>query len=128
MARAHRPKVLVVEDEALLALDLQCTLEEAGYAVVGSSASVSRAKALIEKSPPDAVLLDVLLESQPDFTLADHLDDRGIPFMFVTVCERSSIAARHARRPLLQKPCTAEQVLTTLRDLIAHESVSFNRA
>jgi DNA-binding NtrC family response regulator len=128
MARAHRPKVLVVEDEALLALDLQCTLEEAGYAVIGSSASVSRAKALIEKSPPDAVLLDVLLESQPDFTLADHLDDRGIPFVFVTVCERSSIATRHARRPLLQKPCTAEQVLTTLRDLIAHESVSINRA
>jgi DNA-binding response OmpR family regulator len=119
MGRARPYKIVIVEDEPLLALDLHCTLEHAGYSVIGNSGSVTAAKALIERSSPDAVLLDVVMEREPNFELPDILADRSIPFMFVTVWEPNLIPLRHRRRPYLSKPCTAGQLLVALKELIA---------
>jgi DNA-binding response OmpR family regulator len=110
--------VLIVEDEALLALDLHQTVEAAGYTVIGCPGTVSAAKAIIGRSSPDAVVLDIVLESQPNFELADFLADRDIPFLFVTVCDRSSIPERHSARPFLAKPCTAEQLVPELKGIL----------
>jgi DNA-binding NtrC family response regulator len=115
MARAQLYTVLIVEDQPLLALDLQSTLEAAGYWVAGSSRTVAGVKGMIEGRRPDVVLLDIVLEAQPDFELADLLASHGIPFLFVTCYDPSCIPERHAQRPILVRPCTPEKLLSELK-------------
>ena len=70
---AKRVSVLVVEDEALIACDLQNILESNGCRVIGPAASLARAWDLIEQETPDLALLDVNLGSSTSFPLADVL-------------------------------------------------------
>jgi CheY-like chemotaxis protein len=101
--RGHR--VLVVEDEYVLAEDLREQLEQQGAEVVGPAASVPAALALLEDGPtPSLAVLDVQLGAVTAYRLADLLRDRGIPFVFITGHEASSVPNAYADVPLLQKP------------------------
>lgn len=81
---AHALRVLVVEDNLLIAETLCDLLAECGCDVVGPAPDLPRGMALFEESQPDAALLDINLGETLSFPLAAVLEERGVPFVFLT--------------------------------------------
>jgi CheY-like chemotaxis protein len=107
-------RILVVEDEALIALDLEMALRKLGCEVVGPVATVAAAEAALAGGAPDAAILDIELADGEVFPIADTLAERGVPFVFLTGYEPEAVPERHARRPIATKPCRAEALLRLL--------------
>jgi DNA-binding response OmpR family regulator len=116
-ASGDRPRVLVVEDEALVAMDLEWALLRAGFAVVGPAATVAAGTVLAAAEPLRAAVLDINIAGELAFPVADALAGRGIPFLFVTGYGPEILPARFRGRPLLRKPCSPRAVLTALNAL-----------
>lgn len=113
------PRVLVVEDEFLVAMFLEDILEELGCVVEGPAASVDAALALIEQNPPDAAILDVNLNGSPAYAVADALRARGIPFAFSSGYELGPEVAERYNAPCLRKPISREELESAFLPLIA---------
>ena len=78
-------KIMIVEDEALLALELELEVESAGHVVVGTAASLKAAFDIIDTSVPEFAFVDVHLSDGPSgIDIGRRLADRKIPFVFVT--------------------------------------------
>jgi DNA-binding response OmpR family regulator len=107
-------KVLVVEDEFVIALTLETVLRRGGYEVVGPAASVGQALRQLDAESPVAAVLDVNLGHETVFPVADALAERSVPFVFVTGYERPDLPAAHRDRPVLNKPCEARVLLARL--------------
>jgi PAS domain S-box-containing protein len=103
-------RVMIVEDEALVALVLADQLTELGLSVVGPCSSVAEAKAAAAEGDFEAALLDVNLGGELVYPVADLLYSRGIPFIFVTGYGRESIDRRFADAPVLEKPVEMESL------------------
>ena len=110
-----RTRILIVEDEALLALALQQAVIAAGWDEVLLASRIDQALKVISASPPALVLLDINLQGQHSFPIADSLADAGIPFIFLTAQSREFVPRRHRARPFLEKPSDEEAVLTAIR-------------
>jgi CheY-like chemotaxis protein len=94
MHETSRPHVLLVEDEFLLAQALQLLLEQSGARVLGPVPRVSDALELLESEARiDCAMLDVNLEGESSFRVADALRTRGIRFAFLTCYDRSMLPA-----------------------------------
>jgi CheY-like chemotaxis protein len=103
-------RVLVVEDEAMVAMLIEDALLELGCLVIGPAASVSAALQLLDAEAVDAAVLDVNLGGEKVFPVADRLADRGLPFLFSTGYGTAGIAGDHLHRPVLQKPYSPEKL------------------
>jgi len=101
-------RVMVVEDEALVALVLADQLAEMGLSVVGPCSTVAEAKAVADQGDFEAAILDVNLGGELVYPVADLLSSRGIPFVFVTGYGRESIDRRFADTPVFEKPVERE--------------------
>ena len=110
-----RPCVLVVEDDCLLGEDLRAELDTAGAEVLGPVRDLASALSLLARGPaPTAAILDVKLQGEWVYPLANALRMRGIPFVFATGYEASAIPAAYAAVPRCEKPYGAEQCLRLL--------------
>jgi CheY-like chemotaxis protein len=96
--------VLVVEDEWLIASVLEAMVEDMGCRVIGPAPAVAPALELIERTPPDAALLDVSLAGTKSFPIADELKRRGIPFLFLTGYLDSNLGKAFEGCTMLSKP------------------------
>jgi len=103
-------RVLLVEDEALVALMIQETLAEFGFDVLGPVGTLSEALAAARERRIDAAVLDINLGDELVYTVAEILAQRGIPFVFVTGYDADSIDARFSGIPVLQKPIERESL------------------
>jgi PAS domain S-box-containing protein len=101
---AEKPRVLLVEDEALVAMMIQETLAEFGFHVIGPVSTASEALASARDSRFDAAVLDINLGDGMVYSVAELLSKRGVPFVFVTGYDADSVDARFAGVPILQKP------------------------
>jgi two-component sensor histidine kinase/DNA-binding response OmpR family regulator len=97
-------RIMIVEDEALVAMILEEQLEELGFSIAITCASVPEAIRAIDDYAPDAAILDVNLAGELVYPVADRLLDRGIPFVFVTGYGRESIDPSYAAIQILEKP------------------------
>jgi DNA-binding response OmpR family regulator len=97
-------RILVVEDEALIAPMIGEWLSERGYVSIGPAATVASAMALIDQSVPGDVILDVSLGRETSFPIADRLTTMGVPFVFATGHSDSSLPARFHGSLTLSKP------------------------
>jgi len=98
-------RVLVVEDEFLIASYLVDWLRECGAVVVGPAARLGEALLLAKTKPPlDCALLDIDLQGDMAFPVADALAERGVPFVFLTGYRQDVIPARYANVPRYEKP------------------------
>jgi CheY-like chemotaxis protein len=112
-----RRRILVVEDEGLVALMLEDMLEGMGYEVACSAASVAKALAWIEGGGEiDAALLDVNLGGELVFPVAEALRARGVPFAFSTGYGEAH-DPRFRATPLLGKPILLERLQEVLKRL-----------
>lgn len=114
---AARHRVLVVEDELMVAMGLEMTLTDAGYVVVGPIGRFDQAVKAAGTAMADVALLDVNLRGTEVFPIADMLAARGIPFAFLTGYGRETLPARFADEQILCKPFQREQLLSTLQTL-----------
>jgi len=113
------PRVLVVEDEYLIRMLLEDMLDELGYAVAAAVGTISEASQLAANSEIDAAILDVNLDGQEIYPVADILAKRGLPFVFVTGYGERSLPEPYRSRPALQKPFQSEQLKIALAGLFA---------
>ncbi len=105
--------ILIVEDDILIALDLEKVLDDAGCVVVGVVPSVDRALQKIDNNRLDAALLDVKLGGELVLAVADRLLADGVPFIFVTG-EPSRLPERYWTQPVINKPFQPAAVLAAL--------------
>jgi DNA-binding response OmpR family regulator len=116
-------KILVVEDEFLLALDLTQQLEDAGFEVEGPVAQVSHALILIDSQPPDLALLDIDLgRGRTSHEIARRLTKRGIPFAFIS--GQTKGLEEFSSVPLLPKPFAIKRVLEVIGSVLAPRGMS----
>lgn len=110
-------RVLVVEDEFLLADELRCDLEAMGAQVIGPVGHLDRALALVRSETAiDAAVLDLNIAGSEVFPLADLLADRGVPMVFATGYATLALPERFAGVPTCDKPVAQAHLL---RQLIA---------
>jgi DNA-binding response OmpR family regulator len=113
--------ILVVEDEALIAMDIQSLLEEAGYQVMGPVSTIGKAVALLKTGMPDLALLDVNLGGTDVFPLADELALREVKFIFLSGHSSRRLPDAHLGRPLISKPFLPATVLEAIeREVRGH--------
>jgi len=96
--------ILVVEDEPLLAMDVEMVLRNAGFRVVGPAGTCARAIALLREATPDLAILDLNLGPELALSVFDCLERSGIPFVVLSGHSRQMIPAQFQDRPFLQKP------------------------
>jgi CheY-like chemotaxis protein len=104
-------RILIVEDEPLIALDLREALQDAALVPVGPVARVSDALDIIRAGGCDAALIDLRLGSQTSAPVADALAALGVPFAFVTGYGDDAIPPAHRMRPLIPKPYAASDLI-----------------
>jgi DNA-binding NtrC family response regulator len=112
--------VLVVEDDGIIALDLEDTILGFGVKTVRTAGNVSRALQLIAERVPDFALLDIGLVKEKSFAIAERLEALGIPFAFISgYGADAALPAAFAQKPRLPKPCTSNALEALLRSAFA---------
>jgi DNA-binding response OmpR family regulator len=103
-------RVLIVEDDALLAMHLEDVLIGLGHEVVGMAARVDDALSLARDSEFDFAVLDVNIADSRSFPVADVLRQRGIPFVFASGYGTEGFPEGYGDGPILRKPYGAKEL------------------
>jgi CheY-like chemotaxis protein len=116
--------VLVVEDDFIVAFDVQTLLEDAGATVVGPATSLAEAREVLAKSLPTVAVLDVNLNGEHVFPLVADLDRRKIPYLFATAyADNENLFPAEARAaPRLAKPVLPNVLIGQLKKLLSRDS------
>jgi CheY-like chemotaxis protein len=120
--RAGR-RVLIVEDEAMIAGLIETILSAAGWSVVGPVATLERALETIELERLDAALLDVRINGHDAFAVADVLMARRIPFIFVSGFTRKQMPPAYRHCAHIAKPFTPDAILALLEEVVGRKSL-----
>ncbi|HUL08112.1 MAG TPA: response regulator [Candidatus Acidoferrum sp.] len=96
-------RILVVEDEALIALMIRDLLAEMGATVIGPAGTVAEALALVASERLDGAILDYRLPDGTSRSVADALAARNVPFFFASGYDPNSIDRRYTQTPKLSK-------------------------
>lgn len=96
-------RVLIVEDEPIVAFALEDMLEELGHVALGVAGDIEQALPMIGEGP-DLVILDVNLRGNKSYPLADWLKEQGISYIFATGYGDSEHPEQHRAVPTLTKP------------------------
>jgi CheY-like chemotaxis protein len=110
-------KILIVEDEIIVALFMEDLLAEFGYQVAGVVSRLDEAMTL-DEAGYDMAVLDVHLNGKSVFDFADRLAEHGKPFIFATGYGERGIPERFAGRPVLQKPFVPEELRRVLEKVV----------
>jgi PAS domain S-box-containing protein len=112
-------RILVVEDEPLVSMEIEALLTAAGFEVIGPVGKLDVAQQIVADLPCDAALVDANLGGSPVDALVAALTRGGIPFAFATGYGREGLPRGFQDAPLLIKPFSSDQLLATIRTLLA---------
>lgn len=115
---ADAPRILLVEDEELIAIELQRELRQRGWSIIGHASTLSEAEDLLSTKSVDAAVLDVNLRGTAVYPFAETLTRRQIPFVFCTGYGVADPKGGFPNVPILQKPCTPAAVSGALAGLL----------
>jgi DNA-binding response OmpR family regulator len=109
-------RVMIVEDEPLIAMDLAAILRGYGAAILGPCLSVAEALAMLDTDAPDAALVDIRLGDGVSFAIAAELARRGVSFAFVTAVGNGlELPEELQTAPFICKPFDPEEISAFLR-------------
>ena len=112
-------RILVAEDELIVAFDLCETVQEAGFEVHGPHAGISEAMLAFQKEKPDLAILDIQLADGISFGFAEMLAQENVPIIFHsgrhTVDE---VRARFPHATTLAKPCPPAEMIQTVQQVL----------
>lgn len=114
-----RLRILIVEDEMLVAMNIEDMLLDLGHEVAGIASRLEPALALAREGAFDLALLDVNLAGQPSFPIAEVLRDRQLPFLFATGYGVKGIVEEFRSRPVLQKPFRLAELDVAIRAAVS---------
>lgn len=103
-------RILIVEDEPLLAIHLEDLLTDLGHRVIAIATRIDRALVLPRESEIDIAILDVNVAGSQSFGTADVLRERGIPFVFATGYGAEGLVEGYRQEPILQKPYEPDEL------------------
>jgi CheY-like chemotaxis protein len=112
-------RVIVVEDEPLVALDMESILIAAGCEIAGSAGSLEKAKALVARAQFDVALLDVNLGGDSVGELAAELTQRNVPFAFVTGYGREALPKGFQDMVAVRKPASQKELVAVVQRLVS---------
>jgi DNA-binding NtrC family response regulator len=122
-------RALVAEDSAHVLFSLEALLESSGIAIVGAAATVAAMFKLVETVPADVAILDVNLNGELVFPVADLLIQRGVPVVFTTGYAPEKIFPPHLLgQPALQKPYDPDEFLTIVENAILQAKAKKEKA
>jgi CheY-like chemotaxis protein len=107
-------RVLIAVDDAVTALDLQRLLHEAGYRVVGPATTVVDIQRRLARGDIDCVILDLEVDRRAPLPIADLLTFADVPFIYLSTSPMGFPPSRHRDRPVVRRPFTRLDLLTTL--------------
>jgi two-component SAPR family response regulator len=116
-------RVLVVEDEFLVSMDLQLMLDRLGCEMVGPCGNLETALRAAEAEVLDIALLDLNIRGQPVTAVADALAARAVPFVFCTGYRLDQLSSRYPAAPRLMKPFQIADLDAALRRVAAAPTV-----
>lgn len=111
-------RILVIEDEYFIAADLKRALTAAGAEVVGPTGGLEDGLDLLANGSIDAGVLDVNLEGNFSYAIADAMVQRDVPFLFVTGYDGWALPEQYRDTPRVAKPFTMQTVVHRIADLI----------
>ena len=117
-------RLIIIEDEPLIALELTGIVEDAGAVVVGAASDPAAALRLIGDLAIDGAVLDGNLHGEPVDAIADALAAGGVPFLFVSGYGRDHLPVGHGDAPLVGKPFDARQVLAEIAAMCRQREAS----
>jgi DNA-binding NarL/FixJ family response regulator len=112
-------RVLIVEDEPLVAMELAAVVEDAGHVVIGPASTCAQALELAASHGPHIALLDGNLNGERVDDVANVLSAQGMPFGFVSGYGKEHLPAAHNHRPIAAKPFLHDEIENLLQTLIA---------
>lgn len=114
-------RVLVLEDEAMIAAMVEEMLTDLGAVVIGPVGTIERGLSLANEEQLDAALLDVNIRSARVDPVAAILVSRGVPIVFATGYGQSAVD-RSTQAPILEKPYTQEKLASALNEALRNHS------
>lgn len=116
----ERPKVLVVEDEFIIALDLSETVKDLGYELEGPYEAKEDALEAIEDQMPDLAILDVFTADGEVYPLADKLAEAGVPIVFHSGhVPPDEVKALYPDAVACAKPCPPDRLIGAMQEAVA---------
>ena len=115
-----RGNVLIVEDEPLVALELEDTVRQAGFQVRACVGSLEKALAVIRAGELDVAVLDCNLRGESIVPVAAALEQRRKPFLFVSGYGRSYLPSQYVGAPFVPKPFEPAVLVCALENLLRH--------
>lgn len=112
-----KANVLMVEDEAYLAMALEDLLTDAGYHVLGA-ARLSEALEIADHEQVDGALLDINLQGEAVYPLASRLRERGIPFVFASAYSERNIPQAFRDCEIVRKPYTYQSIIEAVESML----------
>jgi len=111
-------RVLVVEDEPFIALELEACLLALGCVCVGPMRTVKDGVDAAKAEAIDTAIVDLILHAEMSYPVLEALAERQVPFLIVTGVPRGEIDARWSDRPMLEKPFGRDQIHEVLLGLL----------
>lgn len=99
-----KKRILVVEDEFLIAIHVADIIADLGFAVIGPVGDIQQAQRLVAEEPLDGAVLDVNLSGQLVFPVAAALAAGGVPFILTSGYDANGLPSEWHNRPILRKP------------------------
>jgi CheY-like chemotaxis protein len=112
-------RVLIVEDETMIALIIEHVVAELGCEVVGPASELTAAARLAREETIDVAILDVTIRGGQVFPVADILRERRIPFILASGYGERTLPDRYKDAPWLQKPYTVGQAAKAIGELLS---------
>ena len=116
--KKHYTRVLIVEDEPLIALTLEDLLIDAGFKVVGVAGKLEKALAMIGSAVFDVAIVDANLAGVSASPVASALTARGIPFVVLSGYSIEQLPDEFLGAHFLKKPCRPAELIQTLGDIV----------
>lgn len=123
MTKSTAKRVLIVEDNVLLAMHLEDLLTALGHEVVGQAAHIDMAMEMARHSDIDFAVLDINVAGTKSFPVADILRQRGIPFAFATAYGAEGLMDGYRDSPALQKPYGQDDLERTIAQAVRHQII-----
>jgi CheY-like chemotaxis protein len=116
---SHKPRILIVEDEYIIADVIREIVEECGCEAIGPYGTLSEALRACTSQDADAAIVDLILHGESAYPIADVLAKRRIPFGFATGRDTAATERAWNQRPCLDKPFSENEMRQFLGELLA---------
>ncbi len=116
-------RVLIVDDEPIIAMDLELLLLDAGYEIAGVTGRIAKALMFVEIEIIDVAILDANLGGETSAPVADALSARGVPFLVWSGYDAHQLPPVLRSAPSLRKPANSTQIIQTVNSILAARTI-----